>query len=1285
MVVGAIGRSEADVSQLLNRLLEGQVFGSKGEPCWEFNIPFENNQVMNAFQEAETKMGKLGESLQQLNVSNNGPHNSRGHLAMDRMNQGHASGGEEEKDARKLDMDPSYVCSYKGSKRLDWMRRRVKYYHDEDKGAVYVQFAWGSLPTDLLNEDAGSKGLAATLEESEGNTLRGLLFMFSVCHVILLIQEGSRVDTHLLRTLRILQNAKHVLAPFVKTQVLPGLHPAPSAGERSSSARPSTHSSGQSPGRSGALGRSASTIALMSGSAPSFFPGQCTPVLLFVFLEDFNDATASSLHATSNIDDRLDSSVAQVVSASQPGGPILTSKQTVQLKGSNAVVMLARATNKTEGGLRKKLQSSLEAQIRYLVKKCKILAGSGDALAGGGSGLGPRGPGSSMGSASGPLGGSSLFVLDTMRVACLLDKGPNLRGDALEAAMGVMNDMLRGKEFADNALTDLTGSAGEDVQAIRDFVWRQAEILRGRGGVLTNSTGGSMGVGMVAAAAAAAAASAAAGAFGGSGVALKPLGNPPELPSMSSWLSACHILVESLVAGEGHLVRDVKKVLPIRVAGSSRRGSSEPANHSTQGKDALGVTLGSLECGTELDMKFSAEWSKRMFPLALAVYTKALPPCYPTLLHQSHLEKALRMFQAMVRGPAVALYTTKLKGECEAIWKSGRQLCDAVSLTGRPCIHKVHDVLEDFAGALLSDKFEAKSSEIKVNEKLNLSDKSDGKHAKPHSSGLVFLHACACGRSRRLREDPFDYESANVTFFQFPNCEDLLPSLIIPDCEGNKPMGGSAWSLVRLGGAKYYQQSTGLLQSGFSHNKKFLLPWIVSYVLGSSMQGTGGIPVQAHQPNQQELLPRAPRPFIGTLSFLDVLEQGRVHARSEIDLPAYAQGKAASNEKNNKVVEKTVLNERKQASLIGSNVAWDERRLFADVVARNNFDGDSAFPPLQQRQIHQKNARPAGAKEKKEATQQSEQLEPQQLLPAVENIYQDKEHVFEERNRTTTSVAMTGVPLLTVASERLQEAATVGIKHALIYLGFEHECPRGHRFLLSHEQVEALGSIGLAGETLSANQHKPKDTEADIRASKNHHKLFQGMEHDGVASNLSAAVGQESSLKPLADTMAWNLKVPGSIHCKILNDGSGEGYTLLNMNLPIYMSCPYCSKASEKRKKNSPAFAGNISQLQRIFLVTPPLPLLIATCPTVQFDEACVPKVEQQGRGCSDKFSLGCSVVLPPESFVVLRLPFVYYSELDDGSKYPLKCKTYQPESTAWLLKGSTFRIISNSGTAASG
>ncbi|KAI5068008.1 hypothetical protein GOP47_0016353 [Adiantum capillus-veneris] len=1226
VVVGAIGRLEADVSQLLNRLLDAQVFGSKAHGNQDCTSLFEN--VRDEFE----RVTSLDPSQQPSMVPQ-----KKGDVPA--AGQGQASGDEGRKEVKTQDAAAASATGLKGSIRRSWMRKRLKLYHDEEKGAVYVQFAWGSFPMESMTTDM-------SMEDSEECMLRGLLYMFSVCHVLLLVQEGSRVDTHLLRTLRILQNAKHLLAPFVKSHVLPGLQLTPFALERtSSSTRPSFHSAGQGSGRSGTGGRNASTIGLMSGSAPSFYPGQCTPVLLFVFLEDFNDANANS-HASSNADDKTDPSG---MLTQQSGGPIIPSRQAVHLKGSNAVVMLARATNRTEGGLRKKLQSSLEAQIRYLVKKCKVLGGYGD---GGAIGIGPRGPGNSMGSASGPLGGSSLFVLDTMRAVCLLDKGPNLQGDALKAAMSIINDILKGKEEAVSGLSDVAGNPAEDIQALRDFVWKQADILRGRGGILTNSTGGSMGVGMVAAAAAAAAASAAAGGFGGSGGALKPLGNPPELPSMSSWLSACRILLDAVVTREGQIVKEFKKVQPVRVAGSSRRGSFESGNVTIQGKEALGLTLGSLSCAADFDMRFSDEWCKRMFPSVLATYTKALPPCYPTHVHQCHLEKALHSFKGLVRGPAVNLFTEKLKADCEAIWKSGRQLCDAVSLTGRPCIHKVHDVSQGSTD-------EVKILDAKEKELSDRQEASSG-HAKPHSSGVVFLHACACGRSRRLREDPFDFEMANTSFFQFANCEDLLPVLVIPDCEGNKPMGGSAWGLVRLGGSKYYQHSTGLLQTGFSHNKKFLAPWVITYVWGLPKQETSGFFAQALQSNRHIPLPSVSRSLIGALSFLDVLEQGSSRAQNDQD-DAATHGQGVTNEKKSKVLELTGLGERKGTSLANANAASDERRLFAD-VARNAVD----FPPLQQRQLHPKTVKQAGAVDKKDAPQMSAPFDLDQGFTAG-----DKVPLYKDLSLKDKGQPILGTGASTIAAlDRVQELSTVGIKNALIHLGFEYECPRGHRFFLSMEQLEALGSIGFMEDSLIASQHQSREADEISKPTRRQ----QGM----LASGVSTGVTQEQGSKHSAET-PWNSNVSDTTSCKIVNEGSGEGYLLLNKNLPIYMTCPYCSKLSDKKKKNIPKYAGNVSQLQRIYLVTPSLPLLIAACPSVQFEEACVMQVDLKGRLGSTKFSIGCSVVLPPESFVVLRLPFVYYLELVDGSKHPLNCKTVQPEKTAWLMKGTAFKIISGS------
>lgn len=49
---------------------------------------------------------------------------------------------------------------------------------------------------------------------------------------------------------------------------------------------------------------------------------------------------------------------------------------------------------------------------------------------------------------------------------------------------------------------------------------------------------------------------------------------------------------------------------------------------------------------------------------------------------------------------------------------------------------------------------------------------------------------------------------------------------------------------------------------------------------------------------------------------------------------------------------------------------------------------------------------------------------------------------------------------------------------------------------------------------------------------------------------------------------------------------SGEGLSLLGMNIPIFMQCPHCDGSkSGKEMPEGMVYAGCISQLQRIFLV----------------------------------------------------------------------------------------------------
>eukprot|EP01018_Ginkgo_biloba_P020644 Gb_15944 [translate_table: standard] len=1243
VVVGVVGRSQDDVTQLLNRILDAQIFGfgNRDRGLWnDFSDDIrkarndgDGNGMEEAFRAALQEEGILED------------------------------GFNEDVKCKEPDM---------GSSRREaaWIRKkRISYYLDEEKGIVYVQFAWGSPHMDLLMED--SQEFPSILDRHETDDLCGLLVMFSVCHIIVFIHEGARFDTQILKTFRTLQAAKHALSPYVKTQVLPGLLPVPASSTRGTTTRPMSAPSSSSPGRGGIIGRHASTIQLMSGSSPTLFPGQCTPVMLFVFLDDFTDGSASGSHGTTHQEDTVEAAASgnlQGTSGPQYSGLVHISRSNLQSKASNPVVMLARSASKMEGGFRKKLQSSLEVQIRFLIKKCRTITGGGDGGPTAGLGLGPRGPGN-VSSLSGAGIGGTLFALDAARAVALVDRSSNRKGESLDAAVGVIEDILNGKEGSENLLLENSSNGGvsEDIQTVKDFLYRQAEVLRGRGGIATNSTSGSVGVGMVAAAAAAAAASAAAGGSGGT---IKAFSSPPELPSLVNWLSACHLLFEALGTTEYTVADKVKGASTRGPEGSinyQKKEFQEPASSGRMGgglqtgQGALEMAIACLESGKGLDMKFSAAWCERALPAAKEVYMKGLPPCYPTALHKSQLEKALRAFRAMVRGPAVHLFPQKLKEDCEAIWKSGRQLCDAISLTGKPCVHETHDVT-------LASSTESAESEKAV--------------VKSHSSGFVFLHACACGRSRRLRNDPFDFESANVTFFHFPNCEDLLPSFSMPNVEYGKPLGGSAWSLVRLGGQRYYQPSAGVLQSGFCANENFLSAWTITFAMQDAIQNVL-VDVQ-----QKEAVPPSSVIQDSVLQIADTEEQTKVSSVIVEAIPP--EVRVLGKEQQRKSTEKAPADDTKLNSSRGFPVS-EMKKPFAEVVAKSNCNTDSAFPPLQQNRqqvpVPERNGKQRSGKERKDQVVHGVNDDASSTTLKMDTVKernpQNAETGGQREENSVLQVGSNTLPIIENKGER--PLPSIGMKHVVVYLGFEHECSYGHRFLLSLEHLEKLSSP-YTESTNCGGLEKPADQAAfTLKQAKQAHKHMYSSDMQNItesrakwANSTQDMVSNQhgQSISHYTKLTNTEMKCQGDLPRVIINEGEGPGFSLLNMNLPIYMNCPHCKTSTKSKKQHSLKFASTISQLQRIFLVTPPFPTVLATCPVVQFEGSCLPASLQQVEQCS-RFSLGCRVVLPPESFLSLRFPFVYGARLDDGSPIALLPRAYKPELTAWLVKGTTLQIVS--------
>ncbi|KAL9243935.1 hypothetical protein vseg_017767 [Gypsophila vaccaria] len=1148
VVVGFIGRRQADVAELLNRILDAQIFGSIRPLDTPLRLP-EDDGVNEWFD-----------------------------------------------------------------------RRRISYYHDRDKGVVFLQSS--SL---ILEFDDDS----VVVDDREFGDLQAMLFMFTVCHVIIYIQEGSRLDTQILQTLRVLQSAKHALAPFLRSHSI-----LPSSGRPSlSSSRPTQATSSKSPSPrrgSSIANQNNSPVSIMSGLglSPALFPGQCTPVTLFAFVDDFSEMVNSSAAAEEPND----------ASKSSHSGPSSLVRSNQSMKGS--IVVLSRPANKSKSSLTKKLLSSLETQIRFLIKKCRVLTSSENS--------------SHTGSRSGGISGSvPLLTLDSSRAVVILDSSGVRRGSSLDFATSLVDDVVSGKITSDTLLTESHCQSGlkEDILTLKEFVNRQADILRGKGGLVTAA-----GVGMIAVAAAAAAAASAAS------------GRPttiPELPDLEMWLSSSHLILKGILLGKPSSLDEIDA---IRRRFRPRNGVPPPVEGgATKTADSPDIAVSILDSGTGINRKFSNLWCQRALPAAKEVYLKDLPPCYPTSQHQAQLEKALLAFFSIVKGPSVQEFAKKLQDECLSIWMSGRQLCDAISLTGKSCMHQKHDIEND-----------------------GLAVEAMGKE---HNSGLVYLHACACGRSRKLRADPFDFEAANIKFNTFLDCDNLLPMLQLPNMNDNRPF---PWTVVRLGGSRYYEPSKGLLQAGFSPREKFLLRWTIV--------------VEHDKPP--------------SVSFANALRQGS--SCSKVDLKKVSAEAEDAKKRSRALphpgeVQTGVEGQGKAISISHSEnkISFGRglpnltmKKAFSEVVAGSN-SCISAFPPLQPKAQLLYGLGKGGKKTSAKGTS-IVQTNISSGDSQVSWKSEETSSAGSQNSKATSNSHVDGNPQLQIgrnvippsvddASKSLEVNVDDGGKtrfsptcrHFVVYVGFEHECPRGHRFILSPEILNQLGQPhGPPEESLVSRpvEHSNRKHRGPMKLSKSDgHNKTPGLSNGNTVdmekiSNLKlptegttgdpAENGSSHLFNPLEQT-TYSLKFVADIqqnpHSMNLND-NGPAFSLLNRNIPIYLKCPHCSTSKNKDTQNL-KFAGTLSQLQRIFVVTPPFPIVVAANPVVHFEGS------HQAIGATNleqplRFSSGCQVILPPESFISIRLPFVYGTEVDSKGLIPLRPREHEPELTAWIMQGTTLQVI---------
>uniref|UniRef100_A0A182MBL4 Nonsense-mediated mRNA decay factor SMG8 n=1 Tax=Anopheles culicifacies TaxID=139723 RepID=A0A182MBL4_9DIPT len=134
----------------------------------------------------------------------------------------------------------------------------------------------------------------------------------------------------------------------------------------------------------------------------------------------------------------------------------------------------------------------------------------------------------------------------------------------------------------------------------------------------------------------------------------------------------------------------------------------------------------------DIDERFFGEICEQGLDLAMLKYKDMLPPHYSASYHETKYQEALNILMEYSRGPELKPSIERLKEYCDGIWQSGKQQCEYPSLRGNPCVLGMHKTVDP----------------------------------AEHSSGVIYVSSCNCGRTQGHREDPYTIRQANYEFYQ---------------------------------------------------------------------------------------------------------------------------------------------------------------------------------------------------------------------------------------------------------------------------------------------------------------------------------------------------------------------------------------------------------------------------------------------------------------------------------------------------------------------------------------
>jgi len=264
-----------------------------------------------------------------------------------------------------------------------------------------------------------------------------------------------------------------------------------------------------------------------------------------------------------------------------------------------------------------------------------------------------------------------------------------------------------------------------------------------------------------------------------------------------------------------------------------------------------------------------------------------------------------------------------------------------------------------------------------------------------------------------------------------------------------------------------------------------------------------------------------------------------------------------------KVAEKGSVGENNRVAGGTSTSRMDKATVSMSSSSNVNYGGDSAFPPLPQKSKTLQSATPLKAPRPSVVMDRSN---------GVDDIRSGA------RNDSLKNIMMGhSMASLKIDAEKedkepahaapfVDSGQTSSVQRCQVYVGFEHECPHGHRFLLSANHIQSLG----LSYPESSPGHVVSEQDAVTR----------------LDSRISVMNEQPATTAITSSGSVIDKKTREGLEVMRIIKGSGEGHLLLGMDLPIYMHCPHCeASAGREEKREDMVYAGCVSQLQRIFLV----------------------------------------------------------------------------------------------------